>query len=841
MTSDWIGYQGVAGLVNLDTTSLTLNGVTDSILGVRDSTIQPVSATTPLTLIYDVTGQRYRLGMLGGLTGQILVGITGGNPVWADAGAYTVVNITATVSTFNITVPSPGVYNLNFASQVVFPGTISCDNGIFMVPGTEGVIKRLSTGKLELAIPGTDYQSPITLGTTAQYLRGDQSLATLNQAAVAGLRTSDNVEFTNLKLSGLSAAQGRVVITDAAGNLLTTSAPPASTAFLQNDLTWQYAVKSITTVPTQMTFIPQSSGAALLYFTSTVVFPGDVQVPGMCSIGSTLYLGTPSSAALLKRLATTGQVTDAVPGTDYQVPIATGTTAQYIRGNGSLATLNQAAVAGLTTADSPSFAGLTSGNTSVGALTASGSVTFSSYTANRLLSTGTGGLVTVLASGTSGQYLRGDLTWATYTAAGVTSITGTTNQVIASAPTGAVTLSLPQSIGTGNSPQFTGLGLSTAAASDRVLNLGGVSPGSGNAFGIVQGGFLGSLSTTGNAYGYYSSPTYNTPASMTGNVYGVYIDTGAKTGSGTPNYSYGLFCTAPNVSSTYGVGAYIESMAVGTGAWTTKTNADGYAYILRGIGVGGQPATDRCAHIASARQYNTYSSQYPASSSGSTDWFHHYLYYNLGALSGGSATLYGFYVPGGGTPNANVAASYGGYFGNGNWASSSTNSYALYAADISVGATGSKVANGIYSQGGIRLGSGTEALTKYGTLQTSGGSLTFGGGTIASWNPVYQRVGNFVTVTWPQTTLTGANNTSQLAINSTAFGAGSQYLSNATDCYTLIPAFNAGSNTVCRVRVVKSGTTMDLQFATFPSINNWAGFAGVDPIIYAGSLTYQAI
>lgn len=837
MTSDWIGYQGVAGLVNLDTTSLTLNGVTDSILGVRDSTIQPVSATTPLTLIYDVTGQRYRLGMLGGLTGQILVGITGGNPVWADAGAYTVVNITATVSTFNITVPSPGVYNLNFASQVVFPGTISCDNGIFMVPGTEGVIKRLSTGKLELAIPGTDYQSPITLGTTAQYLRGDQSLATLNQAAVAGLRTSDNVEFTNLKLSGLSAAQGRVVVTDAAGNLMTSSYPPLVPYFFRSDFTWQPVVTSISTTATQLTY-SFAGGVATLAFPSTVVFPGnvDLQVPS-----AALFVGRPLQTTMLRRLATSGLIADAIPGVDYQVPIATGTSTQYIRGDGSLATLNQAAVAGLTTGDSPTFLGITASGVTTGGLTASGSVTFNSYTANRLLSTGTGGLVTTLAAGTSGQYLRGDLTWATYTAAGVTSITGTSNQVIASAPTGAVTLSLPQSIGTGNSPQFTGLGLSTAAASDRVLNLGGVSPGSGNAFGIVQGGFLGSLSTTGNAYGYYSSPTYNTPASMTGSVYGVYIDTGAKTGSGTPNYSYGLFCTAPNVSSTYGVGAYIESMAVGTGAWTTKANADGYAYILRGIGVGGQPATDRCAHIASARQYNTYSSQYPASSSGSTDWFHHYLYYNLGALSGGSATLYGFYVPGGGTPNANVAASYGGYFGNGNWASSSTNSYALYAADISVGATGSKVANGIYSQGGIRLGSGTEALTKYGTLQTSGGTLTFGGGTIATWNPVYQRVGNFVTVTWPQTTLTGANNTSQLAINSTAFGAGSQYLSNATDCYTLIPAFNAGSNTVCRVRVVKSGTTMDLQFATFPSINNWAGFAGVDPIIYAGSLTYQAI
>jgi hypothetical protein len=42
----------------------------------------------------------------------------------------------------------------------------------------------------------------------------------------------------------------------------------------------------------------------------------------------------------------------------------------------------------------------------------------------------------------------------TITNTGVTSITGTANQVIASAATGAVTLSLPQSIGTGSSPTF---------------------------------------------------------------------------------------------------------------------------------------------------------------------------------------------------------------------------------------------------------------------------------------------------------------------------------------------------------------------------------------------------
>jgi len=70
------------------------------------------------------------------------------------------------------------------------------------------------------------------------------------------------------------------------------------------------------------------------------------------------------------------------------------------------------------------------------------------------------------AYGTSGQILQSNgnaaPTWVT--PGGVTSITGTANQVIASASTGAVTLSTPQSIGTASSVQFGSFGVGTAAS-----------------------------------------------------------------------------------------------------------------------------------------------------------------------------------------------------------------------------------------------------------------------------------------------------------------------------------------------------------------------------------------
>lgn len=70
------------------------------------------------------------------------------------------------------------------------------------------------------------------------------------------------------------------------------------------------------------------------------------------------------------------------------------------------------------------------------------------------------------------------------TVGGVTSITGTTNQVIASASTGAVTLSTPQSIAPASSPTFAGLTLSAPLT---VPN-GGTGDSSFTAYSVLCGG-----------------------------------------------------------------------------------------------------------------------------------------------------------------------------------------------------------------------------------------------------------------------------------------------------------------------------------------------------------------
>lgn len=87
------------------------------------------------------------------------------------------------------------------------------------------------------------------------------------------------------------------------------------------------------------------------------------------------------------------------------------------------------------------------------------------------------------SAGTSGYLLKTDGAGVTSwldpaTIGGVTSITGTAHQVIASASTGAVTLSAPQDIDTTSTPQFSALGLGGAAGAASTLKIYGSGSGS---------------------------------------------------------------------------------------------------------------------------------------------------------------------------------------------------------------------------------------------------------------------------------------------------------------------------------------------------------------------------
>ena len=158
---------------------------------------------------------------------------------------------------------------------------------------------------------------------------------------------------------------------------------------------------------------------------------------------------------------------------------------------------------------------------------------------------------------------------------GVTSITGTTNQVIASGATGAVTLSLPQSIGTGSSPTFTGLTLSGATNARILYSASGVvTTTSGFDFSASNG-----LQTTGSAAGTavtnMAGMSIVNSSATTNNFAGInFIDTIAGGASG----SWGVRMT--NRTSHYGdavfalrsAAGYLERFSIvpeGTATFTT--------------------------------------------------------------------------------------------------------------------------------------------------------------------------------------------------------------------------------------------------------------------------------
>jgi hypothetical protein len=165
-----------------------------------------------------------------------------------------------------------------------------------------------------------------------------------------------------------------------------------------------------------------------------------------------------------------------------------------------------------------------------------------------------------LAPGTSGQFLTtggsaANPSWTTGSSGGVTSIYGTTNQVITSASTGSVTLSLPQSIATTSSPQFSMMGLGLAAQTGVGLTVGSsLTSATGSALLIGEEYYPAFTAGAVNQkfYNSYSIPNV-TNSSYTGlTFYNNYLATGSITG--TVGAAYQLYIdAAPTATTKYGI------------------------------------------------------------------------------------------------------------------------------------------------------------------------------------------------------------------------------------------------------------------------------------------------
>jgi hypothetical protein len=200
---------------------------------------------------------------------------------------------------------------------------------------------------------------------------------------------------------------------------------------------------------------------------------------------------------------------------------------------------------------------------------------------------------------------------------GVLSITGTANQVIASASTGAITLSLPQSIATNSSVQFTtitttaailvdnitvGIGAGNHASNLFVGQNAGISSGGagGNIVGIGNGVLtnmqpaagnttcVGSLSLSNNdyegtdttAFGFFSGA--NVDVGIQNNFFGSGSGVSGASGgasivSGSNNLHFGYRATANTSSASGTIAIGNDSVALASTGGTSGDNGPGIA------------------------------------------------------------------------------------------------------------------------------------------------------------------------------------------------------------------------------------------------------------------------
>ena len=270
------------------------------------------------------------------------------------------------------------------------------------------------------------------------------------------------------------------------------------------------------------------------------------------------YAPSTTGTSILKGNGT-GGFNNAIAGIDF-APATSGSAILY--GNGAGGFSSVAIGSGVTfasgvlsasgsggTVTSVSGTGSVNGITLTGTVTSSGSLTLggtlggignsqltnSSITINGS-SVSLGGSTTVTATATNALTIGTGLSGTSYDGstavtianAGVLSITGTANQVIASASTGAVTLSLPQSINSGAAPTFLGTNF-TGTASININGTVGATTATTGKFTTLE-----YTSTLTGGTGIVAIGTSQIYKAVSGNV-GIGVIPAVKLDVGSPN------------------------------------------------------------------------------------------------------------------------------------------------------------------------------------------------------------------------------------------------------------------------------------------------------------------
>jgi hypothetical protein len=438
-------YSGITGVGTLTDLTVT-NAIVGSITGNAATATTAGSATTATTATNIAGGASgsipYQTGsgatalLAKGTDGQILA-LASGLPAWIDNQTGTVTSVSGTGT----------------VSGISLSGTVTSSGSLTL------------GGTLDLSSP------PAIGGTTANSVRGTTVTAT--SSFVSSYFDASGSGGGSLRTNGGSACLqwgggGGVNVT------------------IDGAINMNGANASIQINPTGTGTVAISPAGALTVNPTTASTMNNVAIGGTTPLAGTFTdLRVNNTISLAGSTGTSGYVmtSNGASAPTWQALPASGITIT------DDTTTNAARYLAFTSATTGTITGQNVASTKLQFNPSSGVLTATGFSGSGASLTSipnaalTNSSVTVTAgtgmSGGGAVSLGGSVT---LTNAGVTSIAGTTNQVTASASTGSVTLSLPQSINTSASVQFGSFGVGTAAS-----------------------GTTGEIRATNNVTAYYSS------------------------------------------------------------------------------------------------------------------------------------------------------------------------------------------------------------------------------------------------------------------------------------------------------------------------------------------------
>ena len=527
-----------------------------------------------------------------------------------------------------------------------------------------------AAGIVSAAAAGTDYEAPIIAGTNLQYWRGDKTWQTLNTANVPEVT---NLYYTNVRAQ--AAITGTLPISVSSGVV--------SLGFNSTNLK-QTLTNQLTTIQD----IATTSSPAF----AMITLSGEVLTVGSNASRSVVFGSMTSTGSALRNAVFGKAGNNAMTGSRNGLfGIDCGTAITSGSNNVLIGDQTGTAIAtGGTNTMVGSAAGQTCGVASSGNVFIGYQAGYNESGNNKLYISNSSTATPLISGDFTNQYVN------IFNKLNVNS-TQTTQSLYVN----------------GNSQIMGRFGVNAIGPGACCNITGETTNGNENQTLYVSGTPLRNATYFAN---YNSIATYfDASNSATGAYYNYYgLNIGANAGpSANIANSFGAYFTNPNMSTTgSNLALYADDITVGgaiTGKITNGIYCGGSAQIRTQQSIGGTaPQANTRLYVdaggIATESFAIQSNAYPVRTTGMSSYANITAYGNWTEVKGGTMNYIG--IDAGSTSGSNpfIGSAFGIYCRNPAASTLPANNIALFADDISVGATGNKIPNGVYCSSDLKCG-----------------------------------------------------------------------------------------------------------------------------------------